>query len=85
MDELHGEYYLFIGEAKTIKGPETTGTYVWIEVDNWKKWEEQLMFGPFIHHVAGVYGKYADVLTEAARYLGVHVITPDTPHPASLG
>jgi L-fucose isomerase-like protein len=85
LDELHGEYYMFIGEGKTTTGPETTGTYVWLEVDNWKNWEEQLIFGPFIHHVAGVYGKYTDVLVEAARYLGVHVITPETPHPKSLG
>jgi L-fucose isomerase-like protein len=84
MDELHGEYYLFAGETKTTTGPGTTGTYVWIEVEDWKKWEEQLIFGPFIHHVAGIYGRYADVITEAARYLGVHVITPDTGHPKSL-
>jgi L-fucose isomerase-like protein len=84
MDELHGEYYLFIGEGKTTTGPETTGTWVWLEVDDWKNWEETLMFGPFIHHVAGVYGKYADVITEAARYMGIHVITPETPHPKSL-
>jgi L-fucose isomerase-like protein len=84
LDELNGEYYMFIGEAKTTTGPETTGTYVWIEVDNWKNWEETLMFGPFIHHVGGIYGKYADVITEAARYLGIHVITPQSPHPKSL-
>ena len=85
MDELHGQYYMFVGETKTTTGPETTGTYVWIEVDNWKNWEEQLIFSPFIHHVAGVYGKYRKALVEAARYLGVQVITPETPHPASLG
>jgi L-fucose isomerase-like protein len=85
MDELHGQYYLFVGEAAATTGPETTGTYVWIEVDNWKKWEEQLIFGPFIHHVAGVYGRYAGAFIEAARYLGLRVITPDSPHPASLG
>ena len=84
IDELHGEYYMFIGEGRTTSGPETTGTWVWLEVDNWKNWEEQLMFGPFIHHVAGVYGKYSDVITEAARYLGLHVVTPSTPHPKSL-
>jgi L-fucose isomerase-like protein len=84
MDELNGEYYMFIGEGKTTTGPETTGTWVWLEVDNWKNWEEALMFGPFIHHVGGIYGKYVDVITEAARYLGVHVITPYTPHPKSL-
>ena len=84
MDELNGEYYLFIGEAKTTTGPETTGTWVWIEVDNWKNWEESLIFGPFIHHVGGIYGKYTDVISEAARYLGVNVITPQSPHPKSL-
>ena len=84
MDELHGEYYMFIGEGKATTGPETTGTWFWLEVDNWKNWEEQLMFGPFIHHVAGAYGKYSGAIAEAARYLGVHVVTPDTPHPKSL-
>jgi L-fucose isomerase-like protein len=84
MDELRGEYYMFIGEGKTTTGPETTGTWVWLEVDNWKNWEEALIFGPFIHHVAGIYGKYTDAITEAARYLGVRVITPETPHPKSL-
>ena len=84
VDELNGEYYIFIGGAKTIKGPETTGTWVWIEVDNWKNWEETLMFGPFIHHVGGIYCNYADVISEAARYLGFNVITPESPHPKSL-
>jgi L-fucose isomerase-like protein len=84
MDELNGEYYMFIGEGKSTTGPETTGTWVWLEVDDWRNWEEHLMFGPFIHHVGGVYGKYVDVITEAARYLGVHVITPETPCPKSL-
>ncbi|MDR3311628.1 MAG: hypothetical protein LBS64_00640 [Spirochaetaceae bacterium] len=84
LDELHGEYYLFLGEAATCAGPETTGTWVWIEVDDWKNWEETLMFGPFIHHVAGVYGTYGAVLTEAARYLGIHVVTPESAHPKSL-
>ena len=84
VDELNGEYYIFIGEAKTTTGPETTGTWVWIEVDNWKNWEETLMYGPFIHHVGGIYGKYSDVISEAARYLGFHVITPEKAHPKSL-
>ena len=36
-----------------------------------KRWEEKLMFGPYIHHVGGVYGNYKKVLREAARYLGM--------------
>ncbi|MCL1830264.1 MAG: fucose isomerase [Oscillospiraceae bacterium] len=84
MDELNGEYYMFIGEGEATEGPVTTGTWVWLEVDDWKKWEERLMYGPFIHHVAGVYGQVKDVITEVARYLGVNVITPDSPCPKSL-
>ncbi|WP_073588269.1 L-fucose/L-arabinose isomerase family protein [Anaerocolumna xylanovorans] len=70
-DELDGKYSLFAGEAKTTTGPKTSGTYVWMEVDNWKRWEEKLIFGPYIHHVGGVYGKYLPVLKEAARYLRI--------------
>lgn len=88
MDEMDGEYYIFCGEAKTIEGPDTTGTYVWIEVEpSWKRWEEKLMFGPYIHHVGGIYGEYFEVFREVARYLddpkrGVHV---HFDHPAAEG
>lgn len=59
------------GEGRAVEGPETNGTYVWFETDNWKRWEEKLMFGPYIHHVGGIYGNYKPVLREAARYLGL--------------
>lgn len=92
MDEMNGEYYVFCGEAKTIEGPQTTGTYVWIEVEpSWKRWEEKLMFGPFIHHVGGIYGNYFDVFREAVRYMNgiqrgvkVHFDTPYSDGPYSL-
>ena len=42
-----------------------------MQTDNWKAWEEKLMFGPYIHHLGGVYGKLQDVLREVARYLDV--------------
>ena len=84
MDELDGDYYMFCGEGKSCEGPGTTGTYVWLEVDNWKRWEEKLMLGPFIHHVAGVYGNYTEIFREVVKYLnapkkGVNV-TLETPH-----
>ncbi|MDR2078849.1 MAG: hypothetical protein LBP74_03895 [Treponema sp.] len=68
-DENTGKYWLFGGEGKTCSGPESSGTYVWLEVDNWKRWEEKLIFGPYIHHIGGVYGHYLGALREAARYL----------------
>ena len=39
---------------------------------NWKRWEEKLMFGPYIHHLGCVYGHYLPVLREVSRYLGIH-------------
>lgn len=83
-DDDAGEYYLFAGEAKTTTGPETNGTYVYIETDDWKKWEEHFMFGPYIHHLGGVYAPLFPVLREVARYLGIHFDYPDAPGPKSL-
>lgn len=83
-DEIDGEYYLFAGEARTTTGPETMGTYVWMETDNWKKWEEKLMFGPYIHHLGAIYGKMFPVLKEAARYLGVKLDSVEESGPSCL-
>lgn len=68
-DGDRGEYSLFLGEGKGIDGPLSKGTYVWFEVDDWVKWEHHLVQGPYIHHVAGTYGKVADVLQEACRFI----------------
>lgn len=70
-DDCDGKYRLFAGEAKTTTGPKTTGTYVWMEVDDWKRWEEKLMFGPYIHHLGVTYGQYLPVLREVTRYLDI--------------
>ena len=68
-DSIDGEYSMFLGEGKTCEGPKTTGTYVWFEVDNWVKWEKKIIDGPYIHHVTGIYGHYADILEEACKYI----------------
>jgi L-fucose isomerase-like protein len=70
-DSIEGGYSMFLGEGKTCEGPKTTGTYVWMEVDNWVKWEKKIVEGPYIHHVAGIYGKYAGVLAEACKYINL--------------
>jgi len=68
-DSLNGEYSMFLGEGKACEGPKTTGTYVWMEVEDWIKWEKKIVEGPYIHHVTGIYGHYADVLGEACKYI----------------
>lgn len=68
-DGDHGEYQLAIGEGKSTDGPDTLNNYVWMEVNNWPKWERMLVEGPFIHHVAMTYGNCGAALEEACRYI----------------
>lgn len=83
-DEINGQYSLFAGEGHTTSGPETTGTYVWFETENWEQWEEMLIFGPYIHHTGGMYGKYIPALREVARYLDIKFDTVGMDGPRSL-
>lgn len=69
--DCDGKYRIFVGEADTTDGPETMNTYVYIKVDNWKRWEERIVFGPYIHHVGAVYGNLKPVLREIARYMDI--------------
>ena len=62
---------MIASEGKAIDGPATTGSYVWFESPCWKSLEEKFIFGPYIHHVAGVYGRYSRGIREATRYLPI--------------
>lgn len=66
-----GEYSLLLGHAKGIDGPYTKGTYVWVEVADWKRLENKIVCGPYIHHCVGVHKDVVPVLYEACKYLGI--------------
>ena len=83
-DDAEDGYHMFVGQGRSTTGPETTGTYVWMETDNWKSWEEKLMFGPYIHHLGGIYGEYLPVLKEVARYLDLHYDSPEQSGPTCI-
>jgi L-fucose isomerase-like protein len=70
-DGDNGEYSLLLGGAKGIDGPYTLGTYLWIEVENWKRLEAKIVEGPYIHHCVGIHGDYVPVLYEACKYIGI--------------
>jgi len=70
-DGLKGEYFIFTGVGKGIDGPVTNGNYLWLETDDWVRWEKKLMFGPYIHHVVGIPGDISAVIRETCRYIGV--------------
>ena len=64
-----GDYRLGIGQGKTVTGPDTREFHVWMEVDDWPRWERLIMEGPYIHHCSAVYEHCADALEEACRYI----------------
>lgn len=70
-DGDNGKYKLLLGRAEGIEGPYTKGTYVWIQVENWRKLEAKLVNGPYIHHCVGIHKNIVPVLYEACKYIGV--------------
>lgn len=69
-DGARGKYQIFAGKGVGVEGPSTNGNYVWIEVDDWIKWEKKFIYGPYIHHVACIHGDYVQILEEACKYIG---------------
>jgi len=70
-DGDNGVYSLLLGNAVSVDGPYTKGTYMWVEVENLDRLEEKVVCGPYIHHCTGVYGDVVPVLYEACKYIGI--------------
>jgi len=68
-DGSGGRYRLAAGTGRTVAGPDTQNAYVWMEVNDWPRWERQLIEGPYIHHTGAVYGRFTPVLMEACKYM----------------
>jgi L-fucose isomerase-like protein len=68
-DGDNGNYSILLGKAKGIEGPETIGTYLWIEVENWTKLEDKLVTGPYVHHCVGIHSDVLPVIYEACKYI----------------
>ena len=80
-DGMNGKYSLFMGHGRGVDGPKNLGTYLWVEVPDWPLWEERIIEGPYIHHVAATYDKVAPVLYEATRF--IPGLTPDPVQPTA--
>jgi L-fucose isomerase-like protein len=68
-----GCYRLGVGQGELVDGPYTRDFYGWLKVNDWRKWERQLIEGPYIHHCSAAYGHCADALIEACKYLDLDV------------
>ncbi len=78
-DGDHGEYSLFVSHGRGTTGPYNKGTYLWVEFENWPKLEEKIIYGPYIHHVAGVHEKIAPIIYEAVKYMDGVKFDPGEP------
>ena len=65
------DYRLGLGQGEIIDGPYTRDYYGWFKVNDWKRWERQIIEGPYIHHCSAAYGHCADALIEACKYLDI--------------
>ncbi|MDD3927145.1 MAG: L-fucose/L-arabinose isomerase family protein [bacterium] len=68
-DGDNGQYSLLAGHADGTDGPATQGTYLWVKVNDWPLWEDRLVRGPYVHHVACIHGEYTAALREAVRFI----------------
>lgn len=68
-DGLNGRYKLLFGETTTTTGPYSKGSYAWVDFVDWPLWEHKFIYGPYIHHCTGIYGRYAKALYEAVKYM----------------
>lgn len=70
-DGDNGNYSLLLGNAKTVDGPYTKGTYMWVEVENLRRLEKKVVCGPYIHHCVGIHEDIVPILYEACKYMGI--------------
>ena len=68
-DGAHDKYSVLMARGEIVDGPETNCTYGWGEFENWPALEEKLIYGPYIHHIVGVYADIAPMIYEALRYI----------------
>jgi hypothetical protein len=63
-----GKYYLFAKDFNTCDGPNTFGTYMWAEFEDWEKLEKKIVDGPYIHHMTEIPGNYVEYFKEFTKY-----------------
>lgn len=68
IDQESGDYMILPLVADTTKGPQTHGTYIWVEFDDLQKIEDRLLDGPYIHHFVEIEGDYKKEITEFCKY-----------------
>ena len=69
LDQESGDYMILPIVADTVEGPQTHGTYIWVEFDNYQKVEDRLMEGPYIHHFVEIEGDYTAEIETFCKFV----------------
>ena len=77
-DGDNGEYSCFIGFGESVNGPETGGNYTYLKVDDWRKWEKKFVYGPYVHHVVGVFGDFRNAINDSLVFLNIKSDSPSS-------
>lgn len=75
-DGDNGDYSCFVGSGRSIHGPKTGGNYTYLKVDDWSRWERKFVYGPYVHHVVGIFGEHQLAIKDALRYLDIRSDSP---------
>ncbi len=68
LDQEDGNYMILPLVCHTTKGPQTHGTYIWGEFENFQAVEDRLLEGPYIHHFVEILGDYRQEIKEFCKY-----------------
>ena len=68
MDQESGNYMILPLVANTTAGPQTHGTYLWVEFEDMDAVEDRLLEGPYIHHFVEIEGDYRREIAEFCKY-----------------
>lgn len=70
LDQDNGQYSILNGLCRSTEGPLSYGTYLWAEFDaGLDAWEEKIINGPYIHHMAEIEGDYTREIAEFTKYI----------------
>ena len=78
-DGMDNKYSFLMGNFKGVDGPFTRQHYIWGEFKDWQKFEQAVMYGPYVHHMIEIEGGEEVVrrLKEFCRYAGIYADVPD--------
>lgn len=79
LDCMDGKYAMIMGNFKGVEGPFTKQHYIWGEFKDWQKFEQAVMYGPYVHHMIEIEGGEEVVrrMKEFCRYAGIYADVPD--------